>query len=195
MNLILIRHGKTNGNLHKRYIGVTDEALCEQGIQELRQFLKEGKYTFPGTDLTDATLLVSPLKRCIETATLLFPDRQMHIVNDFKECDFGEFENKNYAELADDARYQAFIDSNGTLPFPGGESQKDFKERIRQAALQTFSELDVRNCICIVHGGTIMSLLETFALPKKNFYAYQIKNGEGFLCTWENSSIYIKGLI
>ena len=31
----LIRHGKTAGNLEKRYIGITDEVLCKEGREEI----------------------------------------------------------------------------------------------------------------------------------------------------------------
>lgn len=37
MKIIFIRHGKTKGNLEKRYIGKTDESLCEIGIKELKK--------------------------------------------------------------------------------------------------------------------------------------------------------------
>ena len=38
MKWVLIRHGKTRGNLEYRYIGSrTDESLCPQGIAELKQ--------------------------------------------------------------------------------------------------------------------------------------------------------------
>ena len=33
MKLQFIRHGKTQGNLEKRYIGSTDEPLCAKGRQ------------------------------------------------------------------------------------------------------------------------------------------------------------------
>ena len=36
MDVYLIRHGKTKGNLEGRYIGTTDEPLCEEGKQSLR---------------------------------------------------------------------------------------------------------------------------------------------------------------
>ena len=36
-DLYLIRHGKTKGNLEGRYIGTTDEPLCEEGKQSLMQ--------------------------------------------------------------------------------------------------------------------------------------------------------------
>ena len=36
MELVFIRHGKTKGNMQSRYIGTTDEGLCKEGINELR---------------------------------------------------------------------------------------------------------------------------------------------------------------
>ena len=44
MKVILIRHGATLGNQEKRYIGITDEALCDAGIEKLlpwSDFIKE----------------------------------------------------------------------------------------------------------------------------------------------------------
>ena len=74
-------------------------------------------------------VFVSPLKRCIETAALLYPDITPEIIPDFRECDFGEFENKSYADLNGRADYQAWIDSGGEQPFPGGESRAQFAAR------------------------------------------------------------------
>ena len=109
----------TEGNSHQRYIGVTDEPLCEEG----RKLLE--KFTYPAVQ----ALFVSPLKRCRETASILFPKGEQRIVPLLAECDFGEFENKNYKELSDNPHYQKWIDSNGTLPFPGGESKEECADR------------------------------------------------------------------
>ena len=118
--LILIRHGKTAGNLLGRYIGSrTDEPLCDEGREELA-----------GKQLPEVErLYVSPMKRCVETAEILWPGldrKKMQKVMDLRECDFGDFENKNYKELSGNGDYQAWIDSNGTLPFPNGESMDAF---------------------------------------------------------------------
>ena len=61
MRITMIRHGMTLGNTQKRYIGVTDERLCPEGIQTLETGVAKGYY--PAAD----TIYVSPLKRCIET--------------------------------------------------------------------------------------------------------------------------------
>ena len=85
--LILIRHGKTAGNLLGRYIGSrTDEPLCDEGREGL-----EGK-KLPEVE----RLYVSPMKRCVETAEILWPGfdrKKMQKVTDLRECDFGDFEN------------------------------------------------------------------------------------------------------
>ena len=113
LKIWLIRHGMTEGNRHQRYIGVTDEALCPEGAELLNNF------SYPAVQ----TVFVSPLRRCRETAEILFPGQKVRIIDQLAECDFGEFENKNYKELSGDPRYQAWIDSNGMMAFPGGESK------------------------------------------------------------------------
>ncbi len=174
--LYLIRHGKTYGNTLGRYIGTTDEPLCAEGRAALEAISKD---FYPRPDL----LFASPLKRCQETAAILFPGKAIRLAPALRECDFGEFENKNYKELSGNAAYQAWIDSNGTLPFPGGESREDFERR----CLEGFAELlyslrdeSFQRAAFVVHGGTIMSILAAYAEPKEEFYHWRIKNGEGF---------------
>ena len=87
---------------------------------------------YPGPD----AVYVSPLKRCVQTAAILFPGEPVQIIEELSECDFGEFENKNYKELDGNADYQAWVDSNGMLPFPGGESREEAKRRNRQALIR-----------------------------------------------------------
>ena len=35
LKVTFIRHGKTFGNLQHRYVGRTDEELCDEGINEV----------------------------------------------------------------------------------------------------------------------------------------------------------------
>ncbi len=206
MKLALIRHGKTAGNLEKRYIGCgTDEPLCTEGILEIRKYLTDGHY--PAAD----KLYVSPMRRCRETAAIVYPELDLIPVADFRECDFGRFEGKNFRELTGDPEYQAWIDSSGTLPFPEGESREAFVRRtweafcsvmeeiigipfpasrsvvhisteqaISQTAASTHASHDCSSVdlALVVHGGTIMAL--TQMLTGCDYYTYQISNG-GYL--------------
>ena len=65
---------------------------------------------------------VSPLKRCVQTAEILFPGEPVHIIEELAECDFGEFENKNYKELEGNPHYQEWIDRPliGSEAMPAG---------------------------------------------------------------------------
>ena len=43
IELLFIRHGATEGNLRRRYIGRTDEPLCEAGIAQVETLRKQGR--------------------------------------------------------------------------------------------------------------------------------------------------------
>ena len=153
MQIVFIRHSMTAGNLERRYIGCrTDEPLCEAGISLAQQKTAEIRQTFPMPEV----VLTSPMRRCVQTAEILFPDTPREIVYGLQECDFGDFEGKNYAELSGDPAYQAWIDSGGTLAFPGGESRAAFLQRCCQALEQALQRQQqwytaVRSWLCFLH--------------------------------------------
>ena len=170
----LIRHGMTAGNLQGRYIGKTDEHLCEQG----RKALAELSYPEPDE------IFVSPMIRCRETAEILFPGKRFRIIDQLAETDFGDFENKNYRELAGNPQYQQWVDSGGNLPFPGGESREEFSRRTLegfQRVLTACARENKGSAAVIAHGGTIMTLMEAFGYPRRDFYSWHVKNGHCYL--------------
>ncbi len=175
MHIFLIRHGLTAGNLKKRYIGRTDEVLCEEGKNKL---LNPNR-NYP----ISQKVYASPMKRCLETAELIYPEQELSVLADFRECDFGIFEGKNYLELSDCVAYRQWVDSGGTLPFPQGESREKFQKRsiyCFEDMVKQCLDLQVSKVAAIVHGGTIMSIMERYGYPKGNYYDYQIENGEGY---------------
>ena len=139
------------------------------------------------------------MKRCIETADILYPGKVPILVPQWKEMDFGLFEGKNYQELNGDKQYQAWIDSGGTLPFPQGESRPCFLQRCSQGMYESvdrYRELFTGGVKigCVVHGGTIMALLSTFYGGE--YFDYQVKNGSGYCCmlSLQNGRIYFTEL-
>lgn len=182
MKIIFIRHGKTNGNLEKRYIGRTDEPLSTIGRNELLEI------KYPDCDI----VIVSKMKRCIETAELIYPDRKIAAVRGLEECDFGDFEGRNYRELSGNTDYQSWIDSGGKLPFPNGENTEAFKKRCIEAFKKAVAEYsDYETISFVIHGGTIMSILEKYAVPKMDYYDFQMKNGHGCITEFDGEKITI----
>ena len=170
MELIFIRHFKTKGNRLRQYIGVTDEPLDQPVL--LREY--------PDAN----TVVVSPLKRCIQTAELIYPGKGQMICPGLRECDFGEFEKKTYEELKNHPAYQKWLDSGGAAAFPGGEGREAFVKRSVAAfeeAVRKLMENGCRRASFVVHGGTIMAVLSEFDREKRDFYQWQVANGEGFL--------------
>lgn len=171
MKIFLIRHGKTAGNLLHKYVGRTDEPLCDAGRLGLQGV------NAPKVD----GVFASPMLRCRQTAALLYPGRQIWTEERLRECDFGRFEMKNWKELDGDKDYQAWIDSGGLLPFPEGESQEAFRGRCRQgfeAVLHMAGERKLKSIAVVVHGGTIMSVMDAWSAPHKGYFDWQIGNGE-----------------
>lgn len=193
VEIVFIRHGRTLANKEHRYLGKTDESLSPEGIEALRQ--EKAEKIYPEIDY----LFASPMKRCIETADILYPGKVPILVPQWKEMDFGLFEGKNYQELNGDKQYQAWIDSGGTLPFPQGESRPCFLQRCSQGMYESvdrYRELFTGGVKigCVVHGGTIMALLSTFYGGE--YFDYQVKNGRGYCCmlSLQNGRIYFTEL-
>lgn len=183
MKIYFIRHGLTKGNMEKRYIGSTDELLCEQGIAALK------KLSYPECD----AVISSSMKRCIQTAGILFPNSVPIICENLTECSFGDFEGKNYIELSGNTSYQKWIDSDGTLPFPNGESPDDFRKR----TVMAFDDITQRyaclnSAAFVVHGGTIMAILDKYSYPHKDYFSWHIDNGRCIVCEYDGSHLIVK---
>ena len=87
-----------------------------------------------------------------------------------------------YAELNGRADYQAWIDSGGALPFPGGECRASFARRC-VAAFDALPARDLGDDWAIVaHGGTIMSAFSEFSAdhPERDYYAWLPGNCGGY---------------
>ena len=67
------RHGATKGNEERRYVGRTDEDITKNSEEYLKTI-----------ETVDADVVFSsPLKRCVHTAEVLFPENKIIIKNIF----------------------------------------------------------------------------------------------------------------
>lgn len=159
----LIRHGLTNANKEGRYIGCkTDISLNTDAKRSIKGLMED--YGYPSVPL----VFSSPLKRCIETAQIIYPGKEIITVDNLREYDFGDFENKTAAELEGRPDYIAW--TSGKMPStPNGESSKDFTARVVlgfNEVVRRMMDEDETEAAVIMHGGAIMMLLAACGLPK-----------------------------
>ncbi len=152
MRVFLIRHGETPGNRERRYIGRTDEALSETGLRQA-QALRA-----PAAD----RIYSSPYRRCLQTARLLYPGRELLINEDLRDC----------------PEYRAWVEGGCVGAIPGGEDILSFQRRCC-AAFAEIVHAEAKQCdtlAFVVHGGVIMAVLDRFHREKRDFFAYAVKN-------------------
>ena len=175
--LYLIRHGITEGNLDGKYIGQTDLALCPQGEKQIQQLVKAGVY--PCVE----KVYTSPLKRCVETAQIIYPDIQLSKVDEIAEMDFGQFEGKTQKELENLPEYTAWLKGGPEACPPEGEKFGDFSLRCISGLDIIFRDMmkkEITRAAMVTHGGVITNLLAGFGLPKGHPADYMCGPGEGF---------------
>ena len=76
LEVLLLRHGQTQGNLEKRYIGKTDEPLLLDDTESMRKISALQKRLEQEGIAGSQKLFVSPMLRCRQTAELLFPGQE-----------------------------------------------------------------------------------------------------------------------
>ena len=179
MELIVIRHGTTQGNLERRFIGTLDVPLAPVGEELARKVAP----ALPPVE----HIYRSPLMRCAQTAALLWPGVEMTVVQELRESDFGPFEGKNHQELKDDPLYQAWIgQSDGHLNFaamPVGESAEQVSARAAEGLRLVSADMVRRGferVALVSHGGTIMGMLSRFGRPERDYYGWMCPNCGGF---------------
>lgn len=177
--LHLIRHGLTEGNLQGLYLGSgTDSPLCAQGIERL-EYLRD-TFDYPWVE----KLYVSPMSRTIQTAEIIYPDKDYTIVSDMRECHFGEFEGRTFTELmAKDANFATWLDPKSNYCPVGGEASADFAQRVVMALDDIFMDMmknGIHDAAVVTHGGVIAMLLTILAFPRKPTSEWTSDNGCGF---------------
>ncbi|MBR6701947.1 MAG: histidine phosphatase family protein, partial [Clostridia bacterium] len=92
-----------------RYIGHTDVSLSQTGKDELTAICDE--YGYPEVE----SVFSSPLKRCTETAGIIYPDKTPIIIEDLSEMNFGEFEGKTAEELKSNEAFAGWLEGKTPL--------------------------------------------------------------------------------
>ena len=164
--LFIIRHGLTSGNLEGRYIGrKSDLPLCGEGKEELQELAEQFEYP-------DVKKVYSaPMKRCFETAEILYPNRLTQPAPGLEEYDFGVFEGRSPKELAGTEMFVRWYESGMKAAPEKAESITDFAQRVAdgfRAVVEDMMREKITTAALIVPGGVLMNLLSVFGYPKRD---------------------------
>ncbi len=173
----VIRHGKTKAFDNSSYIGITNYPLSDEGIAELDE--KMDIYNYGKIQ----KVYSSPLSRCVETAEMLFPNNQLHVVTEMGEMSFGDFEEKTPDMLKDLPEYKLWLQGGMDNAPPNGETLRQVLERVLEGLsfiIEDAMKNSLTNVAIVTHGGIIMNMLSCFGLPKMESSEFLCDFGEGF---------------
>jgi probable phosphoglycerate mutase len=173
-----LRHGQIKGHETKRFIGQTDVSLDDQGKN---QALKWHKLF---ASIRFNAVYSSSLKRCLDTAQVVCPKHDIHIVPSLNEINMGQWDGKTFAEIKKDrpeefkkrgsqihqfrpANGESFKDlSDRVLPFFNdiGKSQTQLKIKNSQNAtgtskIQNRARIPDNKILVVTHAGVIRVLI------------------------------------
>lgn len=187
MQILMIRHGATFSNHKRLYLGRRDEPLCEDGVAQAR-------VCGAALPLVEK-IFVSPLRRCRQTASLLFPGCELIVIEQFVEIDFGRFEGRSHEQLLrTEPSYAQWLDSRGERPIPCGEDMAALRRRCRLGFLDMIAQSGgCRRIAAVVHCGTIMAVLREFCEPARAFYDGFVKNCGVVHCCWDGDHLRLEG--
>ena len=180
LEVVFVRHGATAGTEDHRYSGAgTDEPLSSAGERALHDL---------ACDRDVFRVITSGMARTDQTARILFPNAELMACPGLREMDFGDFEGRSAAELKEDARYHAWVDSWCETRCPHGEGKSDFTRRVVAAfreACESERAQGSGRAVFVVHAGTVKALLSELAVPKMGYFDVHTEPGGAWAATWD----------
>lgn len=153
--LLLVRHGETAANVAGRMQGRGDDPLTERGLGQTRAVADR----LQRESLPIEAIYSSPLLRARHTADRIGArlGLPIRLRDGLQELNIGALENASAGELA------AATPKNIDEPYPGGESTREFVERIVGALSGITSAHPGGSVVAVSHGGVIATALAVFA--------------------------------
>ncbi|MCY3414100.1 MAG: histidine phosphatase family protein [Candidatus Heimdallarchaeota archaeon] len=158
-----IRHAENLANLTKEFsYKKVDYSLTEKGKLQAQQTAEFMTTLLP----KPIALYSSPLKRTIETATIIGNKLKLPVIikEEFREINVGDLEGREVTPelwMEHNAIREEWMSGNHEIRFPGGENYKEHYNRAKQGILDVIQQDPV---IIIGHGGMLSTILDEIAI-------------------------------
>lgn len=176
VEVLLIRHGETAGNIRKTALGTTDLPLNERGICQAEHM---GSLL---ADETIAAIYTSPLLRAKTTAEIVAKPHGITpvAVRNLEERHFGIWENIAVDDIRErfPEEYAAWQQNLPDYQIPGGETARENFHRVQKAVKDILRRHHSGKIILVSHLGCIRNLIACFLGKEvENAWDYNVKNG------------------
>lgn len=154
--ILVIRHGESEGNVAQRWQGRHDAQLTDTGREQARRLA--------GVELHVSRVVSSPLTRALDTATAVAERASvdLSVDPDLVEFDFGEWENLTAAEIEQrfPEEWHAFRNVDEDIPRGRtGERFEEGGERFHAAVESLVSRSPGVRTAVVSHGGVSRAYL------------------------------------
>jgi broad specificity phosphatase PhoE len=154
---VLVRHAETDAAMRGRCYGRLDVELSLKG----RQRASELGTALRGISL--AAVYSSPLSRALDTAAAIAAPHGLEPVveGSLRELDFGELEGVLYEDIeaARPELFREWMETPGSVRFPGGEALADLRARVRPTVAEIRERHEGEAVALVAHGGVIRVVL------------------------------------
>ncbi len=152
MDLYIVRHGETGYNKMGLLQGRTDIPLNQNGIEQAKKAKTELEHI--NFDL----VISSPLKRALETAEIIAPNKEIQIDARLNERELGEYEGKP-SRLYDFDFYHNLLENHTEK---GVEGIRELIVRVRKLIIELKSKYPDSTILLATHGGLVNAILYCF---------------------------------
>ncbi|HYI14760.1 MAG TPA: histidine phosphatase family protein [Thermomicrobiales bacterium] len=157
--VFMVRHGQTDSNVGGLLHGATDVPLNGVGLRQAQMVASRIEQLESLHSLHS-----SPLQRALTTAHAISSRTGLTplLHGGLAEMDFGQVEGLTIAAMAEQfpdlaVRFADFSDLDAR--FPGGESRREFHDRVRMALDRIVTSHAGERLVVVAHGGVIASLI------------------------------------
>jgi broad specificity phosphatase PhoE len=155
--LVLVRHGETDGQSSLRFHGSADVDLSAEGRAQMQRVAAE-------LVRVPDVVVASPLKRSWRAATIAGKGAPVRLEADFREIDFGRWEGLTKGEIQarDPVLYEDWQRHAPGFEYPGGELRGAFRGRVQRGLERLLGE-PARDGLLVLHKGVIRTVVETLS--------------------------------
>jgi len=178
LQITLVRNGMTASAQRGEYLGYSiDESLLETERSRIRERYKANLY--PPVEI----VFTSPLLRCRETVSRIYPQVPVLVRRDLAPMDLGRYEGLNFHQIVSDKQFAQWASAPDLGPLGDGEAPYAFQARCTRGFQLIVDELankGIAQAAVVAHRGVLESILQRFATPRSYYRNWALEYGGGY---------------